>query len=179
MRASWTRSLLLLCLVVGAADLAAAQGDAAPPPVDPARLNDEFVIAPGAEPLFAEMLGSGVTLPGGCRFGNGQIERTYVVATYACDGGALVLELLHPDAAPAGGIRTDKFALAVKSGTAPGGLLDALAERIRAREDSFNWTALQGAGRSRRLPLVAIGAVAVAMVAFFVLRRLAAQRRSA
>lgn len=178
MRAISLRLLALLCVVVGAAELAVAQDDAAPPTVDPGRMNDRFVIAPGAEPLFAEMLGAGAALPG-CRFGNGQIERTYVVATYACDGGPLVLELVHPDVAPPGGVRTERFAVVVKSGAAPEGLLAALAERIRAREDAFTWTNVLETGHSRLLPLVAVGAVVVAMLVFFVFRRLAARRGSA
>src|SRR2546422_9753986 len=89
--------------------IARAQPEGAPAPVDAARQNERYVILPGAEPMFADMLGSGQTLPGGCTVGDAEIERTSVLATYTCGGGQVVLQLLHPEIAPPGGVRTQRF----------------------------------------------------------------------
>jgi hypothetical protein len=150
-------------------------------PADATRLNEQYVIEPGAEALFADMLGSGQTLPGGCTFRDGQIERTSVLAIYTCSGGDVVLQLLHPEMAPRGGVRTQCFAVTVKSGAPPTGLVDAVAERIRAREVAFEWKSLDS-GRSRgaqtmRWAALIAGGVVVAILGFWSLRRLAARRR--
>src|SRR5262249_30358102 len=118
-------------VVVG---IARAQPGGASTPADAGGGNERYVITPGAGPPVGDMLGSDVTLPGGCTFQDGKIERTSVLATYECGGGPVVLQLFHPEAAPRGSVRTQRFAIAVKSGTPPGGLVDAVAERIRARE---------------------------------------------
>ena len=147
-------------------------------PVDAARQTERYVIQPGAEPLFADMLGSGQTLPGGCTLSDGQIERTSVLATYTCGGGQVVLQLLHPEIAPPGGVRTQRFAVTMKSGGPPAGLVEAVAERIRAREAAFEWKSLGrgGARTMRRAVPVAAGAAVTSLV-FWALRRLAARRR--
>src|SRR5438552_10068113 len=173
--------VLAAMAVVG---IARAQPEGAPMPVE-GRQNEQYVIPPGAEPLFSDMLGSGLTLPGGCTFSNGQIERTSVLATYTCGGGQVLLQLLHPGVGLPGSVRTQRFAITVKSGAPPAGLVEAIADHIRAREAAFEWTvapdfdrrsprSLGGRGtQTTLLALVAAGA-AVAILVFWALRRLAA-----
>jgi hypothetical protein len=148
-------------------------------PVDGARLKEKYVIEPGAESLFADMLGSGQTLPAGCTFGDGQIERTSVVGTYTCGANQVVLQLLHPEMAPRGAVRTQRFAITVKSGTPPAGLVDAVAERIRARETAFEWKTVEDARSEPAAPIlgwaVGLGAVA-AILGFWAVRHLVARR---
>ena len=133
---------------------------------------EEYVIQPGAEPLLSDMLGSGETLPGACKFSDGSIERTSVLATYTCGAGSVVLQLSHPAVAPAGGVRTQRFAVTVKDGTPPAGLVEALAERIRARESAFEWTDLGGGGRwTRRVAGGVAGGAAGAALLFWAMRR--------
>src|SRR2546425_13194588 len=167
--------ILAAMVVVG---IARAQPERAPIPVDAAGQNDQYVIQPGAEPLFADMLGSGQTLPGGCRLSDGQIERTEVLATYTCGGGQVVLQLLHPEIAHTGGVRTQRFAVTVKSGAPPAGLVDAVADRIRAREAAFEWKRI-GAGGEHTMRgaqttrwVVVVAAAAPVTVVFWALRRL-------
>lgn len=152
--------------------IARARPDSAPMPVDAARENERWVILPGAEPLFSDMLASGQTLAGGCTFSNGQIERTFVVATYTCGGGQVVLQLLHPEMAPPGGVRTGRFAVTVKSGTPPDGFVEAIAERIRAREGAFEWKDLgRRPSHGMRWPVAVAAGVVAAVLLFWALRR--------
>ena len=147
---------------------------------DAARQRERYVIQPGAEQLFADMLGTGQQLPGGCTLGEGKIERTSVVATYACGAERVVLELVHPSVAPNRAVRTERLAVGVKSGTPPAGLLDAVADRIRAREAAFQWTAVgdqSGAGAQSRWPVAIATGVVVGILALWILRRIAAARR--
>ena len=156
-------AVLLTMVVVG---IARAE-PAGPVAAEASRQTEEYVIRPGAEPLMAEMLGSGQPLPGECTFSDGRVERTSVLATYTCGAASVVLQLLHPSAAPGGGVHTQRFVITVKDGTPPAGLVDALAERIRARESAFEWTDLGGGGRSTRR--VVFGVVAAGVVAAFLL----------
>ena len=141
------------------------------------------MIQPGAESLFADMLGSGQTLPGGCTLGDGKIEHTSVLATYTCDGGQVVLELLHPETAQTGGVRTQRFTVTVKSGAPPAGLVDAIAGRIRPREAAFEWkTTAAGGEQTRRGAqttrwVVVVAAAAAVTVVFWALRRLTGRGR--
>ena len=173
-----SRSVLVLAAValVGIACATPARASAA---VDAARHAEQYVILPGAEPLLSDMLGSGQTMPGGCTFTDGRIERTSVIASYTCGAAAVVLELLHPAVARPGGVRTQRFAITASSGTPPPGLVDALADRIRAREAAFEWTNL-GQRRTqapRRLIWIAVGGAVAAVLALWALRRLAVRRR--
>jgi hypothetical protein len=168
--------------------IARAEPGGAPTPVDAARQNEKYVILPGAEPLFSDMLGSGQALPGGCTFSNGQIGRTSVLATYTCGGGHVVLQLLHPEIALPGGVRTQRFAITVKSGAPPAGLVETIADRIRAREAAFEWTvapaferrsqrSLGGGGtQTMRWAVPVAAGAAVTILVFWALRRLAARR---
>jgi len=163
--------------------IAPAKAEDPPPAVDAARQNERFAIAPGTEALFGDLLGKGETLPGGCTLSDGEIQRTSVLATYTCGEAKVVLELLHPTSAPSGGARTERFAIGVKSGTPPSGLVEAVADRIRAREAGFQWVEVgggrgpiaEGAAAHRRKLLFA-GAAVAAIVVLWVLRRRAARR---
>ena len=146
---------------------------------DTAGQQGEYVIVPGAEALLSDVLGKGQPLPGGCALTNGQIERTSVVATYTCSGAEVVLQLLHPAMARQSGVATQRFAVTVKSGEPPAGLVDNVAERIRTRESEFEWTRRdpRPSEIKRWVPRATAGAV-VAVLLFWVVRRFAARRRS-
>jgi hypothetical protein len=162
-----------------------AKAEDPPPPVDAARQNERYAIEPGTESLFGDMLGKGEPLSGGCKLSDGQIQRTSVLATYTCGDAQVVLELLHPESAPSGGVRTERFAISVKSGAPPGGLVEAVADRIRGREAAFQWTEVGDAGarsesgaRTRRR-LALAGAAVVAILGLWALRRRARGRTPA
>jgi MYXO-CTERM domain-containing protein len=138
---------------------------------------DDHVVPPGQEALLADMLGHGAPLPAQCRFTSGQANGRVVLGAYTCPGGEVVIELRHPSTAAPDHPRTEQFAVAVRSGTAPAELITALMERIRAREDDFEWvSAAKPAppGSSGRFYPVAAALLAAALL-FWVLRR----RRSA
>jgi hypothetical protein len=128
----------------------------------------------GQEELLSQMLGKGEALPGDCKLGEGQVDYKTVKATYTCSSGSVVFELSHPSQAPSDAMRTDRFALTLRSGSPPDGLAQALLERIRARESSFEWKMLEvapgGAGSSRTL-LVVAGLVVVALLGWVVRSR--------
>ena len=166
--------------------IARAQPEGAPKPPDATPQNEQYVIQPGAESLFADMLGRGQPLPSGCTLSDGKIQSTAVVATYSCGGAQVVLQLLHPDSAQPGGVRTQRFAVTVTSGAPPAGLVDAVADRIRAREAAFEWKRIE-AGGAHTVPeghpmrwavLIAVAA-AVAIVSWALRRRAARSRRPA
>jgi hypothetical protein len=175
------RILVSVLGVMAVLGFASAKAEDPPPPdvVDEARLRERYVIEASAETLLAAMLGMGETLPGGCRLGNGKIERTFVVGTYTCGNEQVVLQLLHPESAPSGAVRTERLAVSVTSGTPPAGLVAAVADRVRAREAEFKWTEVEGGKLPRRRwPLVwAVAGGAAAMLAFWTLRRLVVRRR--
>src|SRR5512139_238259 len=173
------RILLPLLAVAAAAPALAQPPDAGAAPTDAGPPVEQFVIPPGMEPLFADMLGSGQSLPGGCQFSDGQIERTIVLATYICQDGQVVLQLRHPDVAPAGGVRTQSFALSVKSGAPPQELTDAVAERIRARERAFTWKTIGGgAAPAIRTCLATAGASLIGAVLIWVVRGRGTKRQA-
>jgi hypothetical protein len=151
---------VLLCLIAAIAPGAAAQtpsptlagasgADNAvklpknePPMTSPAEVEEGesmAVIPAGQEELLSEMLGRGAALPGGCALSAGDVNGASVVATYTCPAGPVALALLHPDQAPRGAAKTERFGMVIKSGTAPDGLTDALIARIRAQEGKFEW----------------------------------------
>ena len=85
-----------------------------------------------------------------------------------------------------GGVRTQRFAVTVTSGAPPAGLVDAVADRIRAREAAFEWKRIE-AGGAHTVPeghpmrwavLIAVAA-AVAIVSWALRRRAARSRRPA
>jgi hypothetical protein len=163
---------------LAAVGISRAEPEGVPAPVDAARQMERYVIRPGAEKLFGDMLGMGRTLPGGCALSEGQIDRTSVVATYTCGGRPVVLQLLHPELAPAGGVRTQRFVVTVKSGAPPDGLVDAVAERVRAGETAFEWANAGGSTQRFRWAAPVAAGAAVAILALVALRRLASRRRA-
>lgn len=132
MRASPARLLVLAALLTAPA----AHADEAHP-------HDVDAIPPGQEALVSDMLGRGVALPGGCAWAGASIAQVTIVSHYACAGGEVILELVHPDVAPPDAVRTQRFAFAPRQGTPPPGLVEALATRVREREASFQWTRAQ------------------------------------
>jgi hypothetical protein len=138
---------------VGLAVLAsshAAHAERTPPPRSTSAV-DALFIPPGQEELFAAMLGRGATLPEGCAFATGQIERTLVRGVYTCSGERIVVELRHPSAAPADAARTAKIAIVTTEGAPPAALLASLRERVREREGAFAWPEVAKV-RSTRVP---------------------------
>jgi hypothetical protein len=172
----YARVILFVLASMALGTIACAQRESAAADVDPGQRNERYGIEPGTEELFAAMLGSGETLAGGCKLDDGQIERTVVVAKYTCTDGAVVLQLDHPDLAPADAIRTQRFAITVKSGTPPAGFVDGVAERVRTREEGFHWKALGGTSPRRNWAVPAFAAAAVAIVVIWAVRRLARRR---
>ena len=159
---------LMAMLVLG---IAPAQGEDPPPEVDDARQSERYAIQPGAEALFAEMLGKGETLPGGCTLSDGKIDRTAVLATYTCGDGQVALQLVHPASAPSGAVGTQRFAVTVERGTAPAGFVDAVTEKIRARETAFAWSVVGGGDRAATRWPVWVAAGAVLGLVLWALRR--------
>lgn len=119
------------------------------------------VIPPGQEELLGEMVGRGSELPGGCTLTAGRIEQAAVSATYACRDGEVVIELVHPHVAGRGATRTERFAVQAARGTPPEGLVAAIADRVRAREQVFEWKVLGPPPRFAAGWLAPIGAAAV------------------
>lgn len=107
----------------------------------PARAAEErtAVVPPGQEELLAAMLGRGESPVGSCDFSGGGIEPTLIRGVYECPSGEIIVELRHPNAVADAVARSERFAVVVASGTAPGDFLTALEARIRAREGSFEW----------------------------------------
>lgn len=157
-----------------------------PPEVDAARQNERYAIKPGTESLLGDMLGRGESLAGNCTLSDGKIARTSVLATYTCGEAHVVLQLVHPASAPSGGVRTERFAISVQSGTPPEGFVEAVAAKIRAREAGFEWLEVgeanasgeRAAAQRRSVLTLAAGAVA-ATVAVWMLRRRARSRTTA
>jgi hypothetical protein len=99
------------------------------------------VIGPGQEPLLAEMLGKGVSLPGDCAWAGATVEETRVVSWYTCAGARVEIELRHPTDAVPEATRTLRFAIRTRpTAPPPPGLVEALAARLRAREAEFRWS---------------------------------------
>jgi hypothetical protein len=88
------------------------------------------------------MLGGSDGPVGGCAFEGASVERTFVVARYACKDGPRRVELRHPDDARPDAPRTASFAVVVPQGEdVPPAWVNALATRVRSHEDAFRWTA--------------------------------------
>lgn len=170
-------SSALAAVVLAAGPLAAQPEERNTPPSE----DIQHVIPPGQEPLLADLLGSGQALPGSCKFADGQIDRSTIVATYDCAGGQVVLEVRHPAEAPSDALRSERFALSVRTGTPPQGLNDAILARIRTREGEFEWKTVGAPGASglRRLAPIAGAALLVAALLVWLLRRIGAKRRAA
>ncbi len=122
----------------------------------PALASLTAVIGSGQDELLGAMLGSGEELPGSCRFLSGAAHPQTIVATYTCAGQSLVLELRHRGAVPMGAPHSDHFALAIKEGLAPSGLIEALLARIREREAEFQWQWLGEESNVEKLLRIAV-----------------------
>jgi hypothetical protein len=116
----------------------------------------EAVIPSGHDALLAEMLGRGAPLPGTCSFVSGAVQRTIIRTVYHCPSGEVVFELSHPEAAPPAALRTARFAIALRHGSPPGDLIEALAARIRSRESAFEWSRMPAAGESHPVWLLTL-----------------------
>ena len=84
-----------------------------------------------------------------CRLTDGDIGGTTIRAVYRCGADDVTIELRHPSMMTGEGMRTERFAISVASGSPPPELLPSLASRIRASEARFEW---RGAGTAL-LPL--------------------------
>jgi hypothetical protein len=105
-------------------------------------------IPPGQEDLLLDMLGKGVSLPGGCKVGDGRVLHTVVEMSYSCSRGDVVVELAHSSQALESEVQTRHFALSVLDGSAPASLIDVLSARILEREDEFEWVMPAEAARA-------------------------------
>ena len=106
------------------------------------------VIQPGAEPLAARMLLGTIA---GCKATGVALDRTRVVARYACPGAETVIELHHPgDAAGAVG-KTAQFAIVpgVPGRSLPPGFLAELTKRLTDGESGWRWVAAEAPGLGR------------------------------
>ena len=132
--------------------------------------SSEPMIRPGSEQLLSEILGAGVSLAGDCRFDGGGVERTSIVARYRCAGEAEhVLTLFHPATPGETSLLTERFRIVASPGFPPA-LLDAVAERVGARESEFSWDA---PAQDPWWPAIFVVAAAwaVALVALFAARK--------
>jgi hypothetical protein len=126
---------------------------------------DQPIITSGWESVVAEMLGTGEAVTDRCRFTDGQIEGTLIRAVYRCGTEDVVIELGHPSKMTADGVRTERFALSVASGSPPPELLPALVSRVRASEGRFEWRWPGTALLPLRTMLLGLGAMAVLLLA--------------
>lgn len=172
------RTALFLVGAIALARVAFAQPEEVPAPVDAVRAGEQYAIGPSSEPLISEMLGRGEALPGGCAFASGQIERTFVLATYTCGADQIELRLLHPESAPPGSVHTKAFAIAVVAGTPPAELIEAIADRVRAREATFEWTSVGGRDPYPSWGIGTVTAVAVTILVVVLVLVAAKRRRS-
>jgi hypothetical protein len=94
----------------------------------------EAVVPPGQDDLMAALLGRAAVLPAECRFDGGGADGSVISARYHCPSGDVAYELTHPDKGDDGAVKTEQFALNLRSGSPPAGLQDALVAQIRYRE---------------------------------------------
>ncbi len=178
--ARWILPLLVAAIAIASApqslyaqdDPGAAPAEDAASPGGDATTTPQYVIPPGEETVLGGILGTGQELVGGCKMASGQIAASVLHATYTCPGGELIVDLRHPDAAPAGALRTQRFAVTIVSGTPPPAFMDELIARIRAHEGEFEWKGVGGPSpmRPRVGRPIVIGLVLVAILVW-VLRR--------
>lgn len=169
---------LFLVAAIALTRVAFAQPEGAPAEIDAVRAGEQYAIGPSSEPLISEMLGRGEALPGGCAFASGRIERTYVLAAYTCGADQIEVRFLHPEGAPPGSVRTKAFAIAVTAGTPPSGLVEAIADRVRAREGTFEWTSVGGRDPYPSWGMGTVAAVVAAILVVALVLIAARKRRS-
>lgn len=128
---------LALTVSLCAGATARAQDAAAPPPT-------VYVIPPGQETVLADMFGGPALFPGLCRLERATAARAQVEIEYRCQSASapVLLDARHPTAvadSPAV-VRTAQFALVPRApDDTPPGLIDAVAERVRAHEPEWHW----------------------------------------
>lgn len=115
-----------------------------------ARAGDDFVkvIPPGNEKLVSEMLGHDPKpFPDQCTLSGASIERTKIVATYACAGKPVTIALHHPadPAASGAAAKTAEFAIVVK-GDAPRAFLAEIEARLKDKERAWRWVSAEAPG---------------------------------
>jgi hypothetical protein len=189
MRAATLLSAILgVLLLLSATDpfravrVPAALGQTEANPPAPAAGDAGEVIPPGQEALLAQMLGQGATLPGECRFTGGEANGPLVRSTYTCANGEVVFELRHPSDASTAAARTAKFALIVRSGSPPPGLIDAVVSLIRSHEATFEWNEIHPPSRRPslgRILLPGAGLLGIAALGWALRRRRSARRARA
>lgn len=171
-RGSWRCVAAALALMALAAP---ARGDGAGPPPTGAVGRAVYAIAPGSEALITAMLGGDDVLPGGCRWSGAEVKQSFVVGHYQCaTAGQVDLELHHPSEASEAAVRTAHLAIVRSAGNpAPQRLIDAVAERVRARESAWRWVEVsQSKGetlsprRAKPTVMVILGAVLVGLLVF-------------
>ena len=129
-------------------------------------MDQGWVIRPGQEDALADMMGRGVSLPGPCTFTGGQVNAGVVSATYMCPSGEVALELRAGSVAHDHLLRSERFAVTTRGGSAPPELLEALLPRIRAGESAIGWSAPPSDhGSGRALPSSAALWLGVVLVA--------------
>ena len=138
----------------------------------------QWVIPPGREGILIQMLDV-KGLPESCSLAGADPNKSIVEVMYLCGAGGATkvkLELHHPDAAPKdAAARTAKFAMVLGT-TAPPGLLDAVAQSVRAHEGSFEWMRTADSPPPPQQPknlwiLAAAAAVVLALIGVLVMRR--------
>jgi hypothetical protein len=116
----------------------------------PAVARAEAVITPGQDEVIAEMLGRGRVLGGDCTLSSASIDKTYIVANYACSAGDFKIELRALDDAKSD-LGTSKFAIV--AGSAPDALRNDLRDSVLANEGRFQWfTPANGSDGAPREP---------------------------
>jgi hypothetical protein len=120
----------------------------------------------GQEELFADLLGRGAKLPGGCAWAGASIGAERVTSRYTCGAAQDPLEIAVLDRAGGspGAVLTAELAIEITRGPAPPGLVEAIADRARSRESKIAWTtpaelqsaapppALRGLGAAAKIP---------------------------
>lgn len=123
----------------GAAEPSAGAESVQPGPAGAPGTSAAWVIPPGQEAFVLSMLGGTAPLHG-CRLESAAVQRSFIEASYACEGASRrTLRLSHPADAPAHSIPTEQFAIEDLSSDAPAGFLAAVVASVRARESAFRW----------------------------------------
>ena len=114
------------------------------PPIDAETPDLQQVIPPGHEALILEMVDAS-DAGAACRRDAVLIDHDHVRISYRCgeDDTPAALVLLHPTAAQAEDVKTGRFAIRAE-GPIPGALREGVAAAIRAREEAFRWTEVEG-----------------------------------
>ncbi len=143
---------LVLSAALAASALASHAAPAWAAPAAPVPPGQIAVIAPTRSAFLGAALGMGKTvLTGGCVLRTAEIQRSAVRATYACEAGVAALEVRHPGGVTGALATTEQFAIVGAGPVAPPQtLVDAVAERLRAKESEWQWTFATDASDAQR-----------------------------